>query len=219
VRQLTSIEAQSRPGSRRVNIFLDGQFAFSLEDEIAARFSPGCYLSDLEIEELQRQDGVHRIYNAALVLLSYRPRSVAEVRRRLIQKGHDAALVEEALERLQDQKVLNDEEFARFWVENRQSHRPRGSRALRSELRTKGVESEAIEGVLPQPEEEEPAAYRAARRKAESLRGQDWQTFRQRLGAFLVRRGFGYDITGTVVKRLWDEVTGTASEDEARDET
>jgi regulatory protein len=215
VKQLTSIEAQVRPGSRRVNIFLDGQFAFSLEDEIAARLSPGSYLSDLEIEQLQRQDSLHRVYNAALVLLSYRPRSVAEVRRRLIQKGHDPALLEEVLERLQDQKVLNDEEFARFWVENRQSHRPRGSWALRSELRTKGVESAAIEGVLPQPEEEEPAAYRAARRKAESLRGLDWQTFRQRLGSFLVRRGFGYDVAGPVVKRLWDEVTGAPSEGEA----
>jgi regulatory protein len=218
VKQLTAIEAQARPGSRRVNLFLDGEFAFSLEDEIAARLSPGCYLSDAEIAELPRQDGAHRIYNAALVLLSYRPRSVSEVRRRLLQKDHDPALVEEVLGRLQDQKILNDEEFARFWVENRQSHRPRGSRALRSELRTKGVESDAIEDVLPQPDEEEPAAYRAARRKAESLRALDWRTFRQRLGAFLVRRGFGYDVTGTVVKRLWDEVAGTASEGEASDE-
>jgi regulatory protein len=137
VRQLTAIEAQSRPGSRRVNIYLDGQFAFSLEDEIAARLSPGCYLSDPEIAELQRRDSLHRVYSAALVLLSYRPRSVAEVRRRLLQKGHDPVLLEEVLEQLQGQKILNDEDFARFWVENRQSHRPRGSRALRAERRSR----------------------------------------------------------------------------------
>ena len=147
-------------------------------------------------------------------MLSYRPRSVAEVRSRLRRKGYDPALLEEALQRLEDQKVLNDDDFARYWVENRQAHRPRGARALRAELRTKGVDRDVIDASLPEPEEEEPAAYQAGQRKAESLRGLDWQTFRQRLGRYLVRRGFGYGTTSTVVRRLWDDVTGSEPDEE-----
>lgn len=203
LRQITAIEPQENPRSGRANLFLDGKFAFSLSEELAARLPRGTFLSEAEVADLQRQDNLHRIRGAALTLLSFRPRSVSEVRGRLLRRGFDPTLVEEVLERLRGQGMLDDAGFAQFWVENRQAHRPRGGRLLQAELRAKGIDREVIEGVLPEDEEEEAAAYRLGERKARSLRGLDWREFRQRIGEHLVRRGFSYDTADSTARRLW----------------
>ena len=205
MKRITSIETQTRPESRRLNIFLDGKYAFSLAEDLAARLSTGSHLSDAEIRDLQREDGLYRVYDAALTLLSYRPRSVAELRDRLLRRSFDPLLVDETLEGLQRQGLVSDEQFAQFWVENRLSYRPRGGRLLQAELRAKGVDREIIDGVLPDHDDEESAAYRLAEKRACSLKGTDWREFRQRLGDYLVRRGFGYEMAGSVARRLWDE--------------
>ena len=89
---------------------------------------------------------------------------------------------------------------------------------LQAELRAKGVDREIIEEVLPEPSEEEAAAYRLALRKAASLASADWREFRQRVGDHLVRRGFGYEVAGSVARRLWEE-RGQAEPDDAPEET
>jgi regulatory protein len=205
LRQITAIERQTKPGSKRLNVHLDGTFAFSLIEDLAVTLRVGDYLSDVEVAALRQEDDLHHVYDAALTLLSYRPRSVAELRNRLERKGLDPSLVEEALGKLGKQGVVGDEEFAQFWVENRQAHSPRGGRLLRAELRFKGVEREVIDNVLPAPEEEGEAAYRVALAKARSLRALDWREFRRRLGDHLQRRGFGYETVASVSRRIWSE--------------
>ncbi|MGI5837145.1 MAG: regulatory protein RecX [Chloroflexota bacterium] len=206
LRRITAIEPQKRIGSKRVNVFLDGSFAFSLQDELAARLTPGSFLSDAEIAAYQHEDDSYRVLDAALTLLSYRPRSVFELRSRLLRKGFESGHIEDALERLKRMGVVDDADFAQFWVENRQRHRPRGGRLLQAELRAKGIERDVIESVLPDEQEEDAAAYRVAQRKARSLDGLDWQTFRKKLGDHLVRRGFGYETANYTVKKLWQEL-------------
>ena len=211
LRRVTSIEPQSRPNTRRVNIFLDGRFAFSLGDELAVKLSVGVILSDPEVEELQRRDALSRVYSAALTLLSYRARGVSELQARLLRRGFDPSLVDEVVARLKEERILDDKEFAQLWVENRQAHSPRGNRLLQAELRSKGVDREIIDGVLPGAGKEEEAAYRVARRKARSLKGLEWQEFRRRTGDYLVRRGFGYELAASTTRRLWSEVNGSAN--------
>lgn len=206
MRRITSIEPQSKPGSHRMNLYLDGQFSFALAEELAVTLSTGTILSEAEIADLQRRDTLHHVYDAALTLLTYRPRSASELRIRLLRRSFDPGLVEEALEKLKTQKVVDDVEFAHFWVENRQSYSPRGGRLLKAELRSKGVGRDVIEEALPGPEEEEQAAYTVAQRKARTLSGLDWKEFRQRLGDHLVRRGFDYEVARSMVRRLWSEI-------------
>ncbi len=214
MQRVTSIEQQKKPGSKRLNVFLDGRYALSLVEDLAARLQPGDYLSDAEIAELRRQDDMHQVYDAALTLLSYRPRSVSELRARLERKGYDPRMVAEVLEKLESQRVIGDEEFARFWVENRQTHNPRGSRLLRAELRFKGVDGETIDGALPAEDEEGTAALRVGRAKARSLKGLEWRDFRRRLGDHLVRRGFSYSTAGDVARRIWAEERGEAEDED-----
>jgi len=215
VKQITAVEQQTRPGSKRLNVHLEGEYAFSLAEHLAARLSPGDYLSDVEVAELRREDDLHQVYDAALDLLSYRPRSVAELRGRLERKGYDNQMIDEALAKLEKQGIVGDQEFARFWVENRQTHSPRGGRMLRTELRFKGIDRETIDNVLPAPEEEDSVAYRVAGAKARSLKGLEWRDFRRRLGDHLVRRGFGYETASSVTRRLWIEEHGPEEDDGA----
>jgi regulatory protein len=206
---ITGLQFQKHAADR-VNVFLDGRFAFGLPALEAARLRVGQFLSDDEIAQLEEQDTQQKAYDRAVRFLSYRPRSVAEVRRYLArpEHGYSAEVVEATLARLAEQGYLNDEEFARFWVDNRQRFRPKGSQALRQELRQRGLDGESIEGALAGLDLEE-SAYEAARPRALRLAAlvqSDPQTFRRKLADFLLRRGFGYEVTEGIVKRLLREI-------------
>jgi regulatory protein len=139
--------------------------------------------------------------------LSYRPRSVSEVRRHLAQDGEDDATVEVVLGRLAEQGYLNDAEFARYWVDNRAQFRPKGPRALRQELRQRGLESAEIDTALTGVNTAD-GAYAAARARATRIAGlatSNPAVFRRKLSDFLARRGFDYETIREVVARLAGE--------------
>ncbi len=207
---ITSLQYQKRAADR-VNVYLDGQYAFALPDLVAATLRIGQFLSDADIAKLEAEDSLQKAYDRAVRFLSFRPRSVAEVRQYLAQAeaGYSAELVEAVITRLSEQGYLNDAEFARFWVDNRQRFRPKGAYALRQELRQRGVENEAIETALANVDALE-AAQQAARPRAERLAAlaqADPPAFRRKLTDFLLRRGFGYDVAEEVVEALYKELT------------
>ncbi len=201
----------------RVNVYLDGQFALGLPALEAARLHVGQYLTDADIQAFQAVDTTQKAYDRAVRFLSYRPRSTAEVRRHLAREAEDEAVVEAVLGKLTDQGYLNDAEFARYWVENRAQFRPKGPRALRQELRQRGLEGEAIDAALTQVNPED-SAYAAARPRAARIAAfaaSDPATFRRKIGDFLMRRGFDYDTVRSVVARLAEEFGADQIENDA----
>jgi len=202
---ITGVKVQTNR-KKRVNVYLDGAFAFSLERDVAlnAGLRPGQQLSPEDVNKLSGEDRHQKCFNAACRFLSYRPRSELEVRRRLQQQGHDAASIERAIDRLKELNLINDAEFARLWTENRETCSPRGPRLLRQELQQKGLPRDVIEQVLNDLDESD-AAYRAAEKKARSLPTDDYHTFYKRLAAYLIRRGFGYEIITRTIKTVWKE--------------
>ena len=204
LQKITALRQQKR-NHKRVNVYLDGQYAFALQASTAAPLRVGQGLTPEEIDRLQKHDAAEIAYDKALHFLSYRPRSRAEVADYLKRRKAQPDTVHTVLERLEHAGLVDDTAFAQYWVENRESFRPRGSRALRHELRQKGV----AEGVIAQTVEgidETDSAYRAAHRRARQLGQLDYQAFRRRLGGFLQRRGFGYDVVKETVDRLWREL-------------
>lgn len=201
---VTAMRLQKRRRDR-VNVYLDGAYAFSLQAILAAELRRGQALSDADIQALQARDAAESAYDAALRYLSYRPRSEQEIRRYLARRevGEEAAA--EALARLQRQGFSDDSAFARFWVENREAFRPRGRYALRAELRLKGVEEQDIAAAVGELDEEK-SAQRAAQGALRRLSRQDEPTFRRRMLAYLQRRGFGYDVARRVTESLWREL-------------
>lgn len=207
--KITAIEPQKR-NPQRVNIYLDGEFAFGLTRLVAAWLRVGDELNAEKIASLQEADAREQALQYALRLLAYRPRSQAEVRQRLEQRGWNERTIEETLERLRQNGLLNDAAFAHSWVENRHTFRPRGRRLLIQELRQKGLDEQTIQDALSDTDEEE-AAYTAARTRAQRLKGLEPRLFYRRLTTYLVRRGFSYETAGTIARRLWEELQGETS--------
>ena len=143
--------------------------------------------------------------DAALRFLSHRPRSEREVRRRLNEKGHDPERIDRVVARLVELKLIDDREFADYWLENRALHKPRGARALKAELFQKGLGREVVDEALSAERNEADDAYRAALKRAATLSTLDEPAFRQRLGQFLLRRGFDWETVTPTVDRLWRE--------------
>ena len=191
---------------KRVNVFLDGKFAFSLEAEVALKegLKVGQELSDSQIEALARSDHFHRCLSTAGHYLSYRPRSESEIRERLHQRGFGGDSVEAVLAKLEEQGLVDDTAFARFWKDNRESFSPRSQWLTRLELRQKGVADDIIDQVVNAVDDDD-SAYRAALSKARSLPRSDYQSFRHRLGGYLKRRGFSYGVINHTTERIWQE--------------
>jgi len=198
--------------NKRVNVFLDGNFAFSLLAEVALKegLKVGQEMSDARVEALTGADRYQRCYNAAVRYLAYRPRSESEVRQRLQRHGFDSDCTEKAIGRLKEQGLVDDMAFAQFWKDNRESFSPRSRRLTRLELQRKGLNSDIIETVVNELDESE-SAYRAALGKARRLPVSDYQTFRRRMSEHLSRRGFTYDVIKETVQKIWKEHSKVAT--------
>ncbi len=198
---VTAMKVQKR-NPQRVNIYLDGEFAFGLARITAGWLQIGQQLSDEKIAQLKAQDSHEAAYQKALGFLDYRPRSSTEVRKNLEKHGYETEVIELVLERLGRSGLVNDDQFAQTWVDNRSEFRPRGRRMLSMELRQKGLDDEAIEAALSGLDEVE-LATQAARKYQRKLQGLPKPEFRRKLAGFLARRGFGYDAIEPVLERVW----------------
>lgn len=202
---ITALEVQKRD-KQRVNIYIDDEFAFGLSLIEAARLRKGQVLSEAEINALRNEDDVQRAVDSAAHFLSYRPRSMQEVRRNLTEKDLPAEVVEAAVSRLAVMGYVDDEAFARYWVQNRDEFKPLSQRALRQELRQKGIADAVIAAVLAE-QDESSLAYKAASGQLRKLRNRTQREFKTKLAAFLQRRGFMYSTIQDVVVRLIEELT------------
>lgn len=201
---ITALRLQKK-NPQRVNVYLDGEFAFGLSRIVVAWLQVGQELSDEKIAALQSEDAGEAAYQRALKFLDYRDRSTREVQENLKSHGVSEEVAAGVLERLGRNGLLDDQRFARLWVENRSEFRPRSRWALRRELRQKGIAEEAIEEALAEIQPDEELACQAARKQLRKLQGLEWPDFRQKMGAFLARRGFSYDVVAAAVKQVWEE--------------
>lgn len=201
--QISALRVQKR-NPQRVNVYLDGVYAFGLARIVAAWLQIGQELSDEKITQLRSEDEVEAAYQHALKYLSYRPRSRAEVRTNLQKHGTPDLVIDGVLERLLRSGMIDDERFARIWTENRSEFRPRSRRALTYELRQRGLDQEIIGQTIESLDDGE-LAYQAAQKKARSLAALEYAVFRQKLLGFLARRGFSYEDSEPAVQRIWAE--------------
>jgi regulatory protein len=201
---VTALEIQKR-NKERVNVFVDGEYAFSLSLMEAAQLRKGQVLSETEIAALRGEDAVIQAVDKAAHFLGYRPRSMAEVRRNLTEKEIPAEVVDAALTRLTAMGYLDDEAFARYWIQNRSEFKPLSQRALRQELRQKGLANTVIDTVLDEVNETD-LAYKAALTQTRRLKRLSRKDFQTKIASFLQRRGFSYSIARDVIQRLYEEL-------------
>lgn len=200
---ITALSVQQR-NQERVNVYIDDEFAFGLAYVAAAGLRVGQSLSQAEIQALQSQDTVEKAKDSAYRLINLRPRSTAEIQQSLSKKGYDPEVITQVIARLVELDFLNDETFAQYWVEQRDTFNPRSHMALRQELQEKGVSRSLIDTALT-ASDETITARAAAEKKARQLARYPEETFKLKLGQFLQRRGFNYALIKEITDELWLE--------------
>jgi regulatory protein len=186
----------------RTRVYLDGRYAFSLEPESAIRLKEEQELTEAEIENLVRDNEKQQALASAYRSLSHRPHSTQEIKQKLVRKQFGEETVDRALAELTSRGLLNDAEFARFWRENREAFRPRSSSFVGLELRRKGVPAETA-GEATSGMDDETSALKLGEKKAKTLARADYDTFCRRLGDYLRRRGYNYEVISKTIKELW----------------
>ena len=209
--KVTRLTTQKR-NKDRVNVYLDDEFAFGVTMITAMRLRIGQELSEEEITKLKIEDSYETAKQTAMNFISYRPRSISEVRRNLRDKSYDDETIDKVINRLVELDMLNDEAFVRYWVDQRTTFKPRSQIALRAELLKKGVASEAIDTVVTEVDETS-AALQAAQKQMSRWRSLDEAAFRKKAFGFLQRRGFRYEIAQETIQTIWDALIAEREEE------
>jgi regulatory protein len=147
-------------------------------------------------------------YDVAVRYLAGRPHTVAEIHRHLRSKRFDEAAIDQAIDRLRAQRYVDDEGFARWWVEQRERFKPRGDRALKSELMQKGVSRDVIEVVLGEraPDADLALAKRALSRPLTRWATLEPQERKRKIHTYLAARGFDYATIEEVIREAVEDV-------------
>ena len=171
---------------------------------IEAGLYRGRKLSPAEIKKLKNADKLHESYDRALKYIGPRPRSEIEIKTRLARYGYDKSLIHTVITKLKRNGFIDDAAFARYWRYNRENFKPRSRRLIELELKQKGIDVEIIAEATADINDES-AAYKAAFKKTRSFSGLDYISFKRRMGNFLRRRGFDYEIINRTIDRVWQE--------------
>ena len=202
MKKITAIEPQ-KYNPRRVNIHLDGEFAFGLSAIVAAWLKVGQPLEDARAAELKAQDQREEAMQRALRSLGRRARTEVELRASLAKAEIGEDVICATLARLKELNLLDDAAFARSFISDRQRFRPRGKRLMSLELRQKGVDAATAAKALEEQVDDAAEALSAAQQAARRYKALPWPEFKQKMAAWLLRRGFGWQDAGPAVRAAW----------------
>ncbi len=202
--KITKIEVQVK-NPDRFSIYIDDKFAFGITDELQYKYNlkKGTILSQELMDEILEEEAQNKAINYTLHLLSYRQRSVEEVRRKLIEKEYLDHQIEYAIESCLKNRYLDDYEFASSYVRDKAKINKHGPQRIRHDLRFKGVDDDIIAQALEDNYENEyDIAFELASKQVEKYRNDDKQKRYRKLAGFLQRRGYSYDIVNSILREL-----------------
>ena len=187
--KISKIETQKK-NKDRCSIFIDGKFKFGLTKELVVQYDlyEGAEITEQDIDQILHQAEKIKIMNRAFKILHYRQRSVKEMRNRLLQIGYDDLLVDEVISDLIADNTLDDERFAKAFVNDYTRIKPKGDRYIINELSKKGIARETILHLLDNRDEQQ-LIKEYIDKKARNLNVRDPKD-RQKLLRRLLNRGF-----------------------------
>lgn len=212
--KITALKMQVRDKDR-VNVFVDGKYSFSLDITQVAELGikNGNEYTEQELADLENESQFGKLYTRSLEYALIRPRSLREMRDYLyrktrdtrtkigsIKKGVSVELTNRVFDRLVEKGYLDDEKFARFWVENRNVRKGTSLRKLRSELQSKGVEQAIVARVFENSERSDNEELVKVIAKKASRYDDE-----QKLIAYLMRQGFRFDDIKEALRALEEE--------------
>ena len=209
--QITAVHRDNKQ-KQRYHIDLDGEYAFTVHEDILVKYNlfKGTDVDETFYCEVLVAEERHKAYLGALKYLGMRPRTRSQLQAYLLDKGFDAKVADEICQRCEDHGYIDDEAFAKQWVEERLRLKPRSSYMLRMELAQRGVDKaiaeDAVQGVSREAELE--AARALIEKKARRITGAPNPDEERKLLAMLMRRGFSHSTihqVGTELRQRRDE--------------
>lgn len=188
-----------------MNVYIDGKFSFgtSLETVFKKGIKEGKEISQDLVERLKEESSFEKCYNRALNFATLRPRSENELRQWFERKGVSQEHKDEIVKRLKELNLLNDKAFTSWWIEQRTSFRPKSKRALRIELKQKGVADEIVQDIIEESDiDEEGLAKNIVEKMMRKIEKYPFKKKQEKLLSALARLGFSWDISKRVVDDL-----------------
>lgn len=200
--KVTALTAQKN--SERINLYADGEFLMGLPLEAILEFKlkKGSDLDEETIKQLKRFGELDKVKSSALNYLSYRQRTVHEIKNYLLRKEFDESLIDKAISQLLEVGYLDDEKFASSYIDEKTRINSLGSQRLKYELRKKGIEDEIINNALSEVEPDLDELESLVRRKYSKVLSEDKNTQFRKIGGYLQRKGYGYDVIKKVLEKL-----------------
>ena len=188
------------------------QLKYHKEVVIRSEIKEGTFLNDSLLKKMIAKEQEIEAHESAIRLLSFRARSVKELKERLQKKGLSIEIINKEIDRLHNVGLLNDLEFAKLWVADRGKGRaPRSRQVLKFELRQHGIKDSILEKILDEIDDNE-NALQLARKKARSLTETEKNVFQKKIYANLKRKGFDYETIQRSVTTVWKEMNETLEE-------
>lgn len=201
---ITKIERQKKDRNR-CNLYIDGSFFCGLYDDTVLKYgiAPHDEITEKKLDEIKDFDEYIYGKKIAFDYLSYRVRTVSEIRKKLKSKKISGESVEKVLKHLNELKLTNDEEFAKQLIQEKIARNPSGKRVLKQKLFEKGiskeVSDEAIEKAFADIDEKE-LALKSFEKYYPRIKSQETDKKRKKAFDFLSRRGFNFDVINEIIK-------------------
>lgn len=202
--RITAVERQPKKKDR-YNIFVNDEYAFSVHADIMIKFRlmKDTEIEAAEIERIVHAEERHHAYLQSLRYLQFRPRSTKELHRKLKDKGYAGPIIESVIQQLTKERYVDDELFAKQLSEQRIFSQKKGRMWVRRELAQKGVAGEHIEEAMSGIDEETEydSAYSLGLKKWNGMKSPALDR-KQKLSAFLLRRGFPQGIVRRALRQI-----------------
>lgn len=197
---ITAIKPQKK--KERVNVYLDNKFGFGidLENFVKLGLKQDQELTEEEVAEIVRKAEFQKVLDRLLRFATLRPRSEKEIKDYFRRKKVHESMHSKLFDRLNHLELIDDEKFAKWWVEQRLAFRPKPKRVIRGELMMKGVSKDIINKVLGEEDiDEEKMARELVKKKAYKWKNLEEFELKQKMSQYLVQKGFSWEIVKKVV--------------------
>lgn len=202
--KVTKIQAQKRKG--RYNVFLDGKYAFPVEEQtlIDFRLMNGVEVTDEQIKEIQDSENINKAYGDALNYLSYQLRTKKEIKDYLYKKEYHRDAVDEVISRLEKLHYLDDAAYAKSFISNQLRTTSNGPKVIEQKMAQKGVPNNIIQDSVVEIDYDT-LLENATEFAKKQVRKQHRASFKQmvtKLHSSLYQKGFANEVIEETIKNL-----------------
>lgn len=201
---ITKIEKQKK-NNKRYNLYIAGEFYCGLYDDTILKFgiASGDELSENKLTQIREFDEYIYGKKISFDYLSYRIRTVAEIKKKLKSKDISPVIIDKIIYHLNELGLINDEEFAKQLITEKIKNKPAGKRLLQQKLFEKGISKQVSETAIEKyltDEDEKKMALKIYIKLKPKLKGLEKQKAKQKIYETLARKGFEYDIINEIIR-------------------